>query len=122
MESEASAPKRIYAWLIDGLLLLGLWVLLAGSVLAWAGNVAYILLRDGLFDGQSLGKRIVGLKVVGHQHQRPCTYRESILRNVLWVIPVVNVVMGLTGLHALMHDPNGRHWGDRLAETVVVKA
>jgi hypothetical protein len=47
---------------------------------------------------------------------------DSAVRNVLWVIPVVNVVLGFTGLHDLVHDPRGRHWGDRLANTQVVKA
>jgi uncharacterized RDD family membrane protein YckC len=45
-----------------------------------------------------------------------------VIRNLLWVIPVVNLLMGLTGLYALFTDPAGRHWGDRLADTRVVNA
>ena len=51
-----------------------------------------------------------------------CTFRYSAIRNLLWVIPLVNVVMGVTGLYYLSKDRAGRHWGDRLADTRVVKA
>ena len=118
MTSAELARQRIVAWLIDFLIVAGVSILIGG--LSWFAGAAYILLRDGLFEGQSLGKRIMGLKVVAHQQQLRCTYLDSIVRNLLWVIPIVDFVMGLTGLHYLMHDPQGRHWGDRLADTRVL--
>ena len=120
MGTEELARQRIAAWTIDLLIVLGLLLLVPG--IRWLISAAYILLRDGLFEGQSVGKRILGLKVVAHQERARCTYLDSAVRNALWVLPVVNLVMGLTGLQALLHDPQGRHWGDRLANTQVVKA
>ena len=120
MTSEDLARRRVVAWMIDGLIVVGLWIMFQG--LGWLAAAAYIPLRDGCFEGQSPGKRIMGLKVVTHKDQLRCTFLDSAVRNVLWVIPVVHVVMGFTGLHGLMHDPRGRHWGDRLANTQVVKA
>ena len=120
MTSEDLARRRVIAWLIDLLILLGLWIMFQG--LSGLVAIAYILLRDGCFEGQSLGKRIMGLKVVAHKDRLRCTFLDSAVRNVLWVIPVVQVVMGFTGLHDLVHDPRGRHWGDRLANTQVIKA
>ena len=120
MSSAELARARVIAWIIDLLVVLGLWMWLG-----WLGKVAgcaYVLLRDGLFGGQSIGKRIMGLKVVAHAKRLQCTFLDSIVRNLLWLIPVLDVVVGFTGLHALMHDPHGRHWGDRLANTQVVKA
>jgi len=90
--------------------------------LGWVVSALYVLLRDGLFEGQSVGKRIMGLTVVAHHARQPCTFLDSAVRNSLWLLPIVNVVMGLTGLHDLVHDPRGRHWGDRLANTQVVHA
>jgi len=120
MSSAALAQQRIIAWLIDAAIIVGLVILFEGlGRLAGAG---YLLVRDGLFEGQSLGKRIMGLKVVAHRQRLQCTVLDSIVRNLLWVVPLANVVMGLTGLHALAHDARGRHWGDRLANTWVVKA
>ena len=114
------ARQRVYAWLLDGLIVVGM-LSIAGGV-GWFMVVGYVLMRDGLFEGQSLGKRLIGLKVVAHDDQRPCTFADSAVRNFLWVIPIVHVVMGLTGLHDLLHDRHGRHWGDRLAKTQVVPA
>lgn len=114
------ARQRILAWLIDLMILLGLSILLGG--VGWIIVAGYLLLRDGLFAGQSLGKRIIGLKVVVPGEARPCTFKDSTVRNLLWLVPIVNVVMGLTGLHALMHDRRGRHWGDRMGQTQVVAA
>ena len=120
MTSEDLARQRVIAWMIDALIFTGLWLMF--QWLGWLVGGAYILLRDGCFKGQSPGKRIVGLKVVAHNDRLPCTFMDSAVRNVLWIIPVVNVVLGFTGLHDLVHDPRGRHWGDRLANTQVVKA
>jgi uncharacterized RDD family membrane protein YckC len=82
----------------------------------------YWLLRDGFFTGQSIGKRLMGLKVVVGQAKKPCTFLNSIARNVLWVLPPVNVLLAATGLYYLSNDRAGRHWGDRLADTRVVPA
>ena len=120
MTSEELARQRVIAWMIAFLICFGLWIMFQG--LGWLAGGAYILLRDGFFKGQSAGKRIMGLKVVAHRDRLRCTFLDSAVRNVLWIIPVVNAVMGFTGLHDLVHDPRGRHWGDRLANTQVIKA
>ena len=120
MSSIELARFRVYAWLIDLLLIVGLWMVADG--LGWLVSAIYWILRDGFFEGQSLGKRILGLKVVVQPQERPCTFRDSCVRNLLWIVPVINVVTALTGLNYLMHDSQGRHWGDRLANTLVVKA
>jgi uncharacterized RDD family membrane protein YckC len=111
---------RIYGWLIDMLIFIGLGALF--GALGWVASTGYWLLRDGLFEGQSIGKRLMGLKVVMGKDRARCTFAMSALRPVLWIIPLVNLVMGFTGLHYLTSDPQGRHWGDRLADTTVVKA
>lgn len=120
MSAAELSRQRILAWLLDWLIVFGASLLLGG--LAWGLGAAYVLLRDGLFEGQSVGKRILGLRVVREPGKGPVGFAESALRNVLWILPVVNVVMGLTGLHYLINDPKGRHWGDRLANTRVITA
>src|SRR4030042_1424814 len=44
-------------------------------------GIAYLLIGDGLFDGRSLGKKLIGLRVVSADTNTPCTFRDSILRN-----------------------------------------
>ena len=119
--STASLPRlRLWAWLLDALLFLGVGACFGRA--GWLASAAYWLCRDGLFQGQSIGKRLVGLRVVTGKGRGRCTVRLSAIRNVLWIIPFVNVLMGLTGLYLLARDPAGRHWGDRLADTRVVSA
>ena len=120
MKTVTLIQRRMAAWLIDFVIVLGLGA--AFYIVGWVASTAYWLLRDGCFEGQSLGKRIMGLKVVVDPGGRPCTFRQSILRNVLWVIPVMNLLMALSGLYYLLTGRSARHWGDRLAETRVVKA
>ena len=49
-------------------------------------GLAYLLIGDGLFDGRSLGKKIIGLRVVSSDSFKPCTFRDSILRNTVYGI------------------------------------
>ncbi len=68
--------------------------------LSWAGvlgGTLYILIADG-FTGQSLGKRLIGLRVVvvgSGDTPRPCTFRESILRNGIFGLIVILSSLGL---------------------------
>ena len=114
------AQSRIYAWLIDLLLVFGLGVLF-GPPLGWLASGVYWLGRDALFDGQSVGKRLMELKVVVGKDRRRCTLTASVVRNLLWAIPFVNLAMAATGVYHLSKDRFGQHWGDRLADTRVVK-
>jgi uncharacterized RDD family membrane protein YckC len=118
MAQQRLAWARISAWCIDWLMVIGLSAMF--NVMGLLASSAYWLLRDGLFDGQSVGKRLMGLQVLGPDGARS-TWQVSAARNVLWIIPFVNVATGLTGLYYLFHDPTGRHWGDRLANSRVVQ-
>lgn len=118
MTDRQLAWARIYAWAIDWLMVIGVSAFF--YIMGWIASTAYWLLRDGLFDGQSVGKRLMGLQVLGPDG-RKATWGVSFTRNVLWAIPFVNLAMAITGLHDLFHDPRGRHWGDRLANSEVVR-
>ena len=120
MSSSSLRSARLGAFGVDVAIILGLATLC--GPLGWAASVIYWLVRDGCFTGQSIGKRLMGLKVVAGKERRPCRFGTSMVRNVLWVIPVVNVLTFATALYSLFNDPTGRHWGDRLADTRVVKA
>jgi len=131
---KANLGRRIVASLIDGVisLVIGLVPLVGGLVAA-----AFMLTRDGLFDGQSPGKRIMGLKVVSMGSGREATYADSIRRNAIFaipdlvmVIPVIGVVIGVPLAVALfavetvfvLTDPRGLRLGDRFGRTMVVDA
>ena len=119
MRTSDLTQRRLLAWLIDLIFVIGVGVLF--NFIGWLAMAAYGLCRDGCFDGQSIGKRLVGLKVVVEPSGARCTWKVSCIRNLLWAVPIANLLMGLTGLYFLFSDPAGRHWGDRLADTRVVK-
>ena len=123
---------RIAAFLVDALsisLLLVVPSALLSYTLAWIGgdikpiqNVWYgalgvvivaMLFRDG-WRGRSLGKQILGLRVVT-RNERPCGYLRSLARNVSLIIPGLNlaeVIFVVVGKSRI---------GDRIAKTHVTE-
>ena len=76
--------------------------------------IIYGLFADGMFAGQSIGKKLMKVKVVRIENDEPCSYQRSFARNItgfFWVIDLVTL------LHA-----DRRRVGDYLAKTKVVMA
>ncbi len=97
--------------------------------------IGYLLLADGLLKGQSLGKRLAGLKVVNRRTRRDALYRESIVRNLPFAVvalfsylPILGLVLFPVGglfvfafeLYMAWSDRLGLRIGDVLAETQVI--
>ncbi|HSI62920.1 MAG TPA: RDD family protein, partial [Candidatus Saccharimonadia bacterium] len=76
--------------------------------------LAYRMFGDSYFDGHALGKRLVGIRVFDARRRKPCTHKQSLLRNCILFIPM----MPLIELVFLSIDGQER-WGDRLAQTYV---
>lgn len=106
--------------------------------------ITYILLSDALMNGQSVGKRLIGLKVVnisdGKQGES-CDIRRSMIRNAIFAIAMLiymlvhwipylgNLIstLAIVAINAyeifrLYNDDHGLRLGDILSETAVVKA
>lgn len=119
--------------------------LIAGAFFAFPSfvgplaGITYILISDGLKGGRSLGKRIIGLKVIALASAAECDFRRSIIRNgifgaalliyfILGWIPYVGKIIGSIPLLAAViieavlvySDENGARFGDRIAGTMVV--
>jgi uncharacterized RDD family membrane protein YckC len=129
---RADLITRAVAGLVDLLLVIGLARL--PDVIGFLSAAGYILIRDGLFDRRSIGKKLIGLRVLSLEESGPAaTYRDSIIRNVPFVlayffflIPYAGwilcpLVLGTEGLTAL-GDRAGMRIGDLLARTQVVPA
>ena len=103
----------------------------AGIVMA----LLYTLFADGMFGGQSPGKKIFGVKVIYLPTRSGARHRDSVLRNaplgliiILSMMPELGfraflaglVVIG--GIEALQcwRDPDGLRLGDLWAQTQVV--
>ena len=127
---RADITTRAVAGLVDLLLVIGLTRL--PDVIGVLSASGYILVRDGLFDRRSIGKKLIGLRVASLEDSGPrATYRESIMRNVplvlayfLFLIPYAGWVLGLPVLVAegltSIGDRAGMRIGDLIARTQVV--
>ena len=73
----------------------------------------YLLFCDALPNGQSLGKRVCRMAVVGYPYPTNCTLFQSFLRNL--PKPLFSVLDGLFALFGLR-----RRLGDMLAKTIVI--
>ncbi len=115
------------------------FALILASVLSPIGPAAgfvYSLIGDGLMDGRSIGKWLVGIKVVDITTSKPCSIHKSILRNIpfgfavlMFIVPVIGLFLFLfIGLavvavetYFLYTDMGSMRIGDTLADTIVVK-
>ncbi|MCI0570540.1 MAG: RDD family protein [Myxococcaceae bacterium] len=133
---KASLLLRAGARAVDVGVAWGLWVLLGQ-----AGNLAallFILLADGMLEGQSVGKRIFGVKVMHLPTRSAARHRDSVIRNAplglvmlfgMLPSPIGGVAFGagllvIGGVEAwrAVRDPLGQRRGDHWAQTQVVDA
>lgn len=119
--AKAESWRRLYAAAIDGMVVASIFALAWPSVsityLAMAAT--YILLRDAI-SGRSVGKFLFGLRVVTLETGRPGSARDSVSRNVIFMLPGANVAAVLLEARTLTLDQQGMRLGDRLALTQVV--
>jgi hypothetical protein len=120
--------NRVIAKAID-FIIIGVLLEAIPKVGFFAGLV-YLLIGDGLFEGRSIGKRLIKLKVILSETGQPCGYRESILRNFIFAAGYVLMTMPLIGFVfpliivvfeslLMIGDDRGMRLGDELAKTLV---
>ncbi len=129
----AGALPRAQAWMVD--LLLRLVVLFVAMIplalfgkggnglamlLMFALLWAYSVVCEVWLDGQTLGKRALGLRVV-KADGTPVTWLPSVVRNLLRVVDALPGVYGV-GLASTLIDPHARRLGDIVAGTMVIHA
>lgn len=135
--SKAEYLERFLAKFID-FLVMGALFMIPGFVGPLAG-LTYLLISDGLGGGQSLGKKIIGLKIVSLTTGAPSDFRKSIIRNSPFAVLIIFFYMvgwipylgklleaaatlAVFGIEiALIYtDDMGARFGDRIARTLVV--
>ena len=129
---KAELTTRAVAGFIDLLLVIGMARL--PDIMGFLAVTGYILVRDGLFHAQSVGKKVIGLRVaLTDDPGKSGSFRESIIRNVplaiaylLFLVPYAGWLLGplALGVEALtaMGDERGMRIGDLLARTYTVQA
>ncbi|MBO9324468.1 MAG: RDD family protein [Roseiflexus sp.] len=86
-----------------------------GFVILWGYFIAFEL----TWNGQSPGKRLIGLRVVS-EGGRPITVLGSIIRNLVRIIDFLPLFYGI-GVIVMFVDKRARRLGDLAADTLVVR-
>ncbi|HEV8537237.1 MAG TPA: RDD family protein [Candidatus Limnocylindria bacterium] len=92
------------------------WLLLAELLVAWL----YFILLEWLWNGQTLGKRLFGLRVITEDGE-PAPFVAVLVRNIVRTLDFLPVFYGL-GLVTIIVSPRYQRFGDLAAGTFVVRA
>ena len=132
--ARASEPYRIAAKCID----LGVALLFIGldNTVGVVLGIGYWLIGDAFGWGQSLGKKLLRLRVIHPETFEPCSLQGAALRNAHLALPlvflqfslffqIIGVLLGLFAaayeIQLLFRDQYGVRLGDILAETEVIR-
>ncbi|MET0934758.1 MAG: RDD family protein [Luteibacter sp.] len=129
---HAAGPTvRAHAWLIDfalrafaSVILFGVLATLGkagagiGMLVIFAAYWIYGVVCEVWMNGQTVGKRMMALRVV-NADGTPVTLLPSVIRNLLRTVDGLPGIYGV-GLACCLMDPHGRRIGDIVAGTMVV--
>jgi uncharacterized RDD family membrane protein YckC len=90
-----------------------------GALLAFAILWGYYIAFELLWNGQSPGKRAIGLRVV-REGGRPITFVSSAIRNLIRIVDFLPALYGI-GVLVMFVDRRSRRLGDLAGGTLVVK-
>ncbi len=98
-------------------------------------SIGYLAISDSLFDGQSVGKRIIGFRVISLEDGRPCGMRQSLIRNLPVLLPLCFALVPFWGwilcvllslplifleIYFLFKLDSAHRLGDVMADTTVI--
>jgi uncharacterized RDD family membrane protein YckC len=90
-----------------------------GALLVFAILWGYYIAFELLWNGQSPGKRVIGLRVV-REGGRPITFVGSAIRNLVRIVDFLPALYGI-GVLVMFVDRRSRRLGDLAGGTLVVK-
>lgn len=98
-------------------------------------SIVYMAVADSLQNGQSVGKKFMGFAVISLEDGKPCSVRQSAIRNLPILVPLVLAIVPIWGwiFSALLGVPliifevyliykldSGHRIGDVMADTTVM--
>jgi uncharacterized RDD family membrane protein YckC len=129
-QKRAGLLLRTAAKVVDFILIAAVIEILPRA--GFYAGLTYLLLGDGFFDGRSIGKKLLKLKVISAETGGPCSFKESILRNstfgagyALWIVPFIGwvfiVIVSVVEFILVLGSKEGMRLGDEIAKTVVIE-
>jgi uncharacterized RDD family membrane protein YckC len=132
----AGPMTRLLAWLLDLLVVIGIlgvvgmifgvaaavfgeYATAVYGIVAFVLSTGYWIVLEHRMEGRTLGKRALGLRVVGEKGLR-LTLGQVVLRNLLRLVDLLPGPGAVGALFCLLH-PEHRRVGDLVAGTLVVR-
>jgi uncharacterized RDD family membrane protein YckC len=124
---RASFGRRLVALIVDFLVLLIPSLILlaifkqgaAYQVLSTLVSLAYFTYFEGGATGQTVGKKVLGIRVYDFRQGGPIGYGRGFIR---WISRIVSTIPILLGYFWMLWDGEKQTWHDKLAGSVVVPA
>lgn len=130
---QVAKLSRLMAKAIDLfiVLILSLFFYPLGVVFA----ISYLALADGLQNGQSVGKKFIGLRVISLEDGSPCNTKQSAIRNLPLIVPLIPSIFPIWGwifalligiplvgleIYLIYKLDSGHRLGDVMADTSVM--
>ncbi len=130
--SKVKVVTRVVAALIDGVISYVIsFIPVVGAII----GAVYMLLKDGLFEGQSVGKKVMNIQVIT-EHGIKADFGASARRNVIFALPIIIMIIPVIGwilapiisviilvveFMKILNEPKGRRIGDTWAGTQVIE-
>ncbi|MGI8766943.1 MAG: stage II sporulation protein M [Gemmatimonadaceae bacterium] len=96
------------------------WIFAAYVIVQFVVIWGYYVLFEGLWDGQTPGKRVMQLRVV-RDGGYSVSFEASAVRNLLRVVDAMPIPLYLIGIVAAMLNRSRKRIGDLVAGTIVIK-
>jgi uncharacterized RDD family membrane protein YckC len=87
------------------------------NLLNWAAQVGYYTYFEGAAAGQTLGKKLLGIRVIDFRTGGPLGYGTAALR---WLCRILSGIPCGLGYFWMLWDKEKQTWHDKLTNTVVV--
>lgn len=87
-------------------------------LLSTIAAILYFALLEAFWNGQTLGKKLVRIKVTS-EDGTPCSFNQALVRNVLRLVDAF--AFYLVGAILVLASAKKQRLGDRVAHTIVVK-
>lgn len=138
---KAGFLNRIIARTIDFIIVAALYEVIPR--VGFFAGLTYLLIADGLFEGRSVGKKLIGLRVIIYNKAdkvTACSFKESIYRNfpfavgfmvfgIFNIMPLIGWIFSFIAAAVvvlfesliLLGSEKGMRLGDELAKTHVIE-
>jgi len=138
---KAGFLNRIIARTIDFIIVAALYEVI--PKVGFFAGLTYLLIADGLFEGRSVGKKLIGLRVIVYNNTdkvTACGFKESIYRNfpfavgfmvfgIFNIMPLIGWIFSFIAAAVvvlfesliLLGSEKGMRLGDELAKTHVIE-